>query len=168
MLRLCFCGLNYPACNSHSPYYIVISNLFGCAIFFLDTIFGEKKLPNVKFVVWLPLQLLSKKFVILRRSDWDIVNVHIASLHAKDVSIIVIFHLTWNFWTDFAKNTEISNLMKIRPVGDELSHNGRRAARPTGEQTWRRQQSIFEILGKPLQTRETLFWVFVKIFWLRE
>jgi hypothetical protein len=31
-----------------------------------------------------------------------------------------------NFSTDLEKNTEISNFIKIRPVGDELFHEDRR------------------------------------------
>ena len=36
---------------------------------------------------------------------------------------------TWLFSTDFRKNTQISNLMKIRPVGAELFYAGGRTDR---------------------------------------
>jgi hypothetical protein len=29
-----FSCLSYPTCNAHGPYYIVISGLFGCIMFF--------------------------------------------------------------------------------------------------------------------------------------
>ena len=32
------------------------------------------------------------------------------------------FHETWILTTDFSKNTQISNFLKIRPVGAELFH----------------------------------------------
>ena len=46
------------------------------------------------------------------------------------------------FSRQFSKNTEISNFMKIRPVGAELFHADRR----TDEQTRRSEQSLFAIL----------------------
>jgi len=32
------------------------------------------------------------------------------------------FNEIWVFSSDFRKNTQISNLMKVRPVGDEVFH----------------------------------------------
>jgi len=36
------------------------------------------------------------------------------------------FNETWFFQTDFSKNPQTSNLIEIRPVGDELFHADRR------------------------------------------
>jgi hypothetical protein len=36
--------------------------------------------------------------------------------------ILVRFNETWIFSINFPKNTQISNFMKIRPVGAELFH----------------------------------------------
>jgi hypothetical protein len=72
-------------------------------------------------VFWFSLQLLSETFVILRRIQRDItINVHRPS---REVPVIrVRFWLNLNFLDRFSKNTQISNLIKIRPVGAELFH----------------------------------------------
>ena len=41
-------------------------------------------------------------------------------LHVKYLLFFSDFYGTWSFWTHFAKNIPISNLIKIRPVVDEL------------------------------------------------
>jgi len=52
------------------------------------------------------------------------------------------------FSTVFSRNPQISNFIKIRPVGAELIHaNGR-----TDGQTWRSKQSLFAILRRHLIT----------------
>jgi hypothetical protein len=37
------------------------------------------------------------------------------------------FNETWTFWTYFSKNTQVSNLMKIRPVGQRGRTDGQAA-----------------------------------------
>ena len=61
---------------------------------------------------------LSETFLILRRIQRDIINVQRSS--CKVPVILVRFQSNLNFLGRLSKNTEISNLMKIRPVGAEL------------------------------------------------
>jgi hypothetical protein len=41
-------------------------------------------------------------------------------LHVKYPLFLLDFNETWNFLDRFSKNTQLSNFMKIRPVGAEL------------------------------------------------
>jgi hypothetical protein len=62
---------------------------------------------------------LSGTFLILRRIGRDIIiNVHRSS--CKVPLFLSGFNETGLFSADFRKNTQISNFMKIRPVGAEL------------------------------------------------
>ena len=42
--------------------------------------------------------------------------------HVKDRLVLFDFNETFMSSTDFSKNTQISNFMKIRPAGTELFH----------------------------------------------
>jgi hypothetical protein len=91
------------------PYYLING-----------TIFGKKSL-NIKCVFWFSVQLLSETFLFLRRIQRDItINVHRSS--CKVPLLLSDFNETWIFWTDFSENAQLSNFMKIRPVGGELFH----------------------------------------------
>ena len=82
---VCICSLRYPACNAHAPYcHLWPALLYNIVPHYLlnDTVF-EKKLVNTKCVFWFSLQLLSETFVILRRSERDMVkNVYWCSCKA--------------------------------------------------------------------------------------
>jgi len=67
------------------------------------------------------LQRVSEKFLILRSMQRDIVIIFHRS-SCKVPTVIVTFQQYMNFLDTFFKNPEISNLMKIRPVGAELFH----------------------------------------------
>jgi hypothetical protein len=74
-----------------------------------------KKLLNTIYVFWYSLQVLSEKFLILRRIQRDItINVHGSS--GEVPAIRVRLQSTSNFLDRLSKNPKISNLMKIRPV----------------------------------------------------
>ena len=70
---------------------------------------------------WFFLHLLSEIFLILRRTERDVVKMYIG-VHVKYPLFLSDFNATWIFSTDFSKNTQISNFMKILPVGAELLH----------------------------------------------
>jgi hypothetical protein len=81
-----------------------------CKVFPHDLINGPifgKKLLNTKCVFWFSLQLLSETFLIIRRTERDmIINAHRSSC---EIALVLDRSL---------KMTQIQNFMKIRPVTD--------------------------------------------------
>jgi hypothetical protein len=83
--------------------------------------FSEKKLLNIKCVSWFSLQLLSETFLILWINQWDIIiNVHRCS--CKVPITLMTYWCNLKFLDIFSKNTQISNFMKICPLGAEPLH----------------------------------------------
>jgi hypothetical protein len=76
-------------------------------------------------VFWFYLQFLSKRILILRRIGRDMIK-KCNGLHIKCPLFLSDFNETWIFSTDFRKNTQISNFIKILLVGAELFHADRR------------------------------------------
>ena len=74
---------------------------------------------KVKYVFGFSLQLSSENFLILVRTERDIMKNVFGS--ARTVHFILVrFGSILNFLGRFSKNTRISNFMKIGPLGAEL------------------------------------------------
>jgi hypothetical protein len=79
---------------------------------------------------WFPLQISSETFLILRRNERDMItNVYWSSCEVP--VILVRFCWNLNFLDIFSKNTQMSNLIKIRPVWAELFHADEQTDRQT-------------------------------------
>ena len=76
---LCVCSLSYSACNAHAPYCHLWSaplySIFPHYILDGRIFEKKKKLLNTKCVSWFPLRILSETFLILRRSEWDMIKI---------------------------------------------------------------------------------------------
>jgi hypothetical protein len=82
------------------PHYLINGTIF------------EKNVLNIKCVFWFSLQLLSEAFHIRRRIYWlIIIKVRRPSCKMSDFNE-----------TKTSNNIQISNFMKICPVGAELLH----------------------------------------------
>ena len=129
MLWVCVCSLRYTACNAHALY----RHLWRIRVYYIFYIISQtaelkKKLFNMECVSWLSVRFLSETFFILRITDWDmIINVYCPARK--------VLRLQWNssFLNRFLKNNQISNLMKICPMGVKLFHEDGQ----TDRQTWR-------------------------------
>ena len=114
--------------------HTVICDLPGSANFFPlylinGTIFG-KKLSNIKCVFWFPLQILSETFLIPRKIERDTIKT--AYWYSHKVPLIPVrYECNFNFLYRISKNSPISNLMKVGPLGVELIHADRGADRQT-------------------------------------
>ena len=78
--KLCVFSLWYPGCNVHAPHYhlwpvlfynffphyLINSMLFGGG--------GKEKLSNIKCLFWVSLKNLSETFLILTRTEWDMIK----------------------------------------------------------------------------------------------
>ena len=109
--------------NAHAPYCHLWSVwLYHILPHYLinDTIF-EKKLFNIKCVFWYFLQLLSETFLILRRTERDMINIIYWS-SCKVLVILVRFRRNLNLFERFSKTIQMCNFIKFRLVGSELLH----------------------------------------------
>jgi hypothetical protein len=122
---VCICSLGYAACNAHAPYYIVIRGLPGCTIFFSTLCHKQhdlkKNISIIKCVFWFSLQVLSETFLILRRTERDVIKKMYFGLHVKYRYYGEIL-MERIFTTDFSKYAQISSLTKNLPVRTELLH----------------------------------------------
>jgi hypothetical protein len=113
------CTLTYPACNAHAQYFL--RPLWLHEIFrhyhIKGTIFGGGGgLLNIKCTFWFSLELLLETYLILRIIQSDIVT------NVKYTLFLSDFNETRSLSTDFRKQSRISNLIKVCPVGAELFH----------------------------------------------
>jgi len=77
-VRVYVCSISYPACNAHAPYcHLWLAPLYSIFPHYLlnGKILGKKKtLLETKCVFWFHLQTLSTKFLILRRTERDVIK----------------------------------------------------------------------------------------------
>ena len=99
------CSLRYPACNAHAPYcHLRPAPFYKIFPHYLinGTILEKKILLNMKCVFWFFLQLLSATFLILSRTDCDMIKMYIGQ-HIKYPLFLSGSNETWSFLTDFLK-----------------------------------------------------------------
>ena len=72
-------------------------------------------------------ETLSEKFLILRRTERDMIKMFIGLL-VKYPLFLSDFNETW-IVSRFSKTAKISNLMKIRPVAAKMFHANRQTDR---------------------------------------
>ena len=68
-----FGGLRYPARNAHAPYCHLWPLQYPATLSHKRQDF-RKKLLNIKCMLWFSRQLLSEAFLILKRSERDVIN----------------------------------------------------------------------------------------------
>ena len=114
------CTLSYPARKAHAQYYIVICGPSGSTVFCHTTsqmaLFSEKKYVFLIFSTTSVCNTFHYKKKMV-----EISKMHIR-IRVKYPLFLSDFDETWIFSTDFRKkkNTQISNFVKIRPVGADL------------------------------------------------
>jgi hypothetical protein len=98
------CLLTYPVCHAQASHFLRLlwlHNIFR-HYFINETIFVKQSL-NIKCVFWFHLQLLFKKFLIVRIIQRDtVINVKI--LHVKYPLFLSDFNQIWIFCTEFRKS----------------------------------------------------------------
>ena len=85
------CGLSCPGCNGHAQYcHLWPVRLYNTFPHYLirGRIFEKKKLLNTKCVFLFHLQLLSETFLILRRTERDMIKIYILVLCIVPVILI--------------------------------------------------------------------------------
>ena len=97
-------SLRYPACNAHAPYcHLWLAALYFIILHYLKkgTIL-KKKVFIIKCVYRVPLQILSEKVFILRRTERDMIN-NVPWSSCEVPLFLSDFNETWIFSTDFRK-----------------------------------------------------------------
>jgi hypothetical protein len=89
--------------------------------------FFEKPLWNIKWVLWIFLQVFSETFLIVGITEQDIKNACRSPCQAQ--AILVRYEQNLNFLDRFFINTQIWTFIKTRLVGAESFHVDRRTDR---------------------------------------
>jgi hypothetical protein len=123
-------SVTYSACvsvasviqNTMRVHHIIIYVPSGSTIFFLiipqtARFSGGGGVTEHKMRVLIFYTTLPEKFLVLRRTKWDMIK----NIYWSDTKE------TWIIWTDFREKYSILNFMKIHPMGAELLHADRRA-----------------------------------------
>jgi len=123
------CICNFVIQHAMRMRQIVICDLPGSTMFPHYLIKGKilvKTLPKVKNVFGFSLQVLSETFLILTRSERDMIqNVHWSSCEVPVILAQCQWHL--NRLDRFSKNTHIPTVIKICPVEADFFHTDRRS-----------------------------------------
>jgi len=139
-LCVCICSHRYPAYNAHASYcHLWPAPLYNIFPHFLinGTIFEKEKVTEHKICV-LIFSIMFVCNISNSKKKWERYDLKMyIGLHEKYPLFSSDFNETWIF----SKNPQITNFMKIRPVGAELFH----ADRQTGRQTDRLDKAINRI-----------------------
>jgi hypothetical protein len=115
----CVCCLSYTACKAHAPWYhlwpVRLYHIF--PLYVINVAIFVKKLLIIKCAFWFSPQFF---FWDICHSNENLAKYMYIDLRAKYPLFLSYFNKTCIFCTDFGKNTQIRNLMKIRPVGAEI------------------------------------------------
>ena len=91
------------------------------------------------------------KHLVLARIQEGVINTHMCP--CKVTVILKGFQLNLNVIDGFSKNTQISNLMKIRPVGAKLFRADGQTDELAGGQKGRHKQTKLVVAFRNLRTR---------------
>jgi hypothetical protein len=123
LFRVCVCSLRDPACNENKPYChlwpVRLYNIF--PYYFIKDMIFEKK----SFKQKMPVLIFYTTFVrnvTYSKKNWTGYDQNLHCFSYKVPVIVVRFSWNLNFLDRFSRNTQISDLMKIRPVSAELFH----------------------------------------------
>jgi hypothetical protein len=95
---MCVCSLRYLAWNAHAPYcHLWPAPLYSVFPHNLQTArFSKNKFLNIKCVFWFSVPLLSETFLILKRTEGDMIKtVHWSSCKVP----LLVFMYSTRYWS---------------------------------------------------------------------